>query len=168
MGPKRGVELSKVDPAELVKIDLEKLDQAWLAQPRLMAVFGDEMARAHAEMMGVDAELKRTLAEIKLLYRKHPPSGIKITESALQELVDSESSVRRLREQLVKCTERYERLRALVFALENRKSALENLVRLYNSEYFSMPVVKIEHEIQKHRVRNKLAEESRHDSKKKG
>ena len=143
---------------EIFEIELERLDEHWQQQPQLMAYWGDEAAKAKVQLERVKSDLQTAIAELKLAYRVNPPAGVKVTEAALDDLVNADEKIQRLKELVIQATEDYERKRAVVWALENRKTALENLVQLFGSEYFAMPRAKLYADIKKEKIRKILKE----------
>ena len=116
---------------EDMAVDPNMLDEEWLQHPQLYmkyvkasAFFKKKAAKAHEKVKIVRSELikesKGTAQEKEAYYRTHPKHI-----AAKEEFIEAE----------------YEASIAegAIFALAHRKSELENLVKLYMSEYFSTP-----------------------------
>lgn len=146
---------SRKETSELMDIDLNVLDREWLEQPKHMYQYGAALAdawkglreaKAYAEVQW--AELKRLAAKIDLDVRKHPDSyGLdKITEAVVANAVlTSVKYIRKQEEcfeadrQIASANHDVDILDAAVKALQDKRSSLENLVRLHGQNYFSTP-----------------------------
>ena len=129
---------------DLLKIDLLRLEEHWMEQPQLMWEYGEKLAEARYELDTAKANLEKTSSSIELLIRKAPEKfGIaKATEGAIRSLVVQQTEYQEAQERVFKAQKRYEKIKQFLAALEQRKQALENLVRLHGQQYFALPSVK--------------------------
>jgi len=124
-----------------VKIDPDALDVEWLRQSELMGIYGKHQAQTRNEMDNAKELIDVTKAKLDFAIRNDPEKyGLaKVTESAIQSAILLQEEYRENNEAYANA--RYENDVALsvVRAIEQKKTALENLVRLLQSSYFSGP-----------------------------
>jgi len=144
----------------ILEIDEYNLEREWTKQPKLFFRWAREAANARHVMDEIKAALEIVRAEVDSEVRSDPEGhGIdgKVTEKMVEAAVVQSSIYITAVRKLQKVKHRYDIVSALVLALEQRKSALEYLVRLRLSDYYSEPRVPKEHreeveEIQKDRA----------------
>jgi len=145
-----------------IKIDETALDVEWLNQPRLCLKYSQELAEAKKEVDQAKEKLDVIRADLDKEIRNNPKKfGMeKITEGAIQSNIvihdltlDSplcnfiQSNIvihdlfRTAETRLTEAKYKSEMIRAAVSAIEHRKDALENLVKLYGQQYFAGPKV---------------------------
>lgn len=132
-----------IDYESDVTIDETSLDVEWLEQPRLMLKYAREAAHARAEADKAKERLEVTRAELDRNIR-HDPDGYgigKITETVVQNTIVAEDAYRKAHEEFIDAQHEAEMARYAVRAMEQRKDALENLVRLHGQQYFAGPRV---------------------------
>lgn len=138
---------TEVQPSVL-EIDEFNLEREWTRQPKLYFLWARETAEARLAMDEAKADAELARAEADSAVRDDPVGhGIngKVTEKMVEAAVlQSAGHVGAVRK-LARAKHRYEIMSALVSALEQRKSALENLVRLYLANYYAEPRAR-EHE----------------------
>lgn len=118
-----------------LKINKNKLDREWIKQPQFYMQYAEQLAIADQEKQRAKEKLEIAKAETDQDIRGN--SVTKMTEAMVQaEIILQPKYQRTLSEYQKKCYE-YNIISAAVKAFEQRKSALENLVRLYLSGYFS-------------------------------
>ena len=129
-----------------IEIDGEALDQEWLGQSALYLKY----SRHYADMTKRMDESKQNLdiakAEADKRIRKNPENyGIdKITEAVVMNSILIEEGYKDAYDEYLSAKYEVDMARAAVSAFEQRKSALENLVRLFGQNYFSGPNVPYE------------------------
>ena len=126
-------------------IDVNNLDTELLMQPQLYAKYGEELAKTKTKMDKLKDKLELVRAELDTDIRKDPTlygleKGKKPTEAQIQSLILQQPEYKRALDRYYKVKEKYETLKVAVTAMEQRKSALENIVRLIALQYFSGPV----------------------------
>lgn len=126
--------------AELMRIDPDALDVEWVEQAGKFYHLAEELAetRRDMEVQEQDLELLEATRASKI-RRRASRAGVKITEGAIKEqLLQSEEMIK-ARSTLLSCKHEVEILTAAVRAMDVRKQALENLVRLQGQNYFAGP-----------------------------
>ena len=138
-----------------IQIDPDALDVAWLEQADLFYKYSEQLNRA----MSTKNELKLILeikkeevdkvkARLDLDIRKNPEAYdlTKISEAAVSsailvcsDYVEVQSEMNDLKQEFNEAQDEVNQLYSCVHAMEQRKVALENLVRLLNQQYFSTP-----------------------------
>lgn len=126
-----------------LKIDETALDVEWLNQPSLLAKYTKIAAQARLDMDTAKDYLDYKKAELDKNIRKNPDKyGVeKVTEGAIASAIVLDDEYKEAQEELNNCRYEYDMVRGMVEAFEQRKSALENLVKLFNSNYFAGPTV---------------------------
>lgn len=126
---------------EDVTIDPRALDVEWLEQPKLMLYYSQLLAQARKETDLAKENLDVTKARIDADVRRNPGKYTdgKLTETATVNLVTASDEVREAEREFIDAKENQAILQAAVNAIEAKKSALENLVRLLGQQYFAAP-----------------------------
>jgi len=124
-----------------ISIDGEALDQEWLNQPALFLKY----SRHYSDMTRRLDEAKQNLdiakAEADKRIRKNPEKyGLeKTTDSVVANAILIEEGYKDAYDEYLSAKYEVDMARSAVSAFEQRKSALENLVRLFGQQYFSGP-----------------------------
>jgi hypothetical protein len=124
---------------EDINIDESALDIEWLRQPYLMLEYGMYCADKRKEMDVYKEEIK--LVEAKLDKKIRESSERKMTESELNRMIAMQPEYQEAVKRYINAKYEYEIASAAVRALETKKSALENLVKLHGQQYFAGPKV---------------------------
>ena len=126
-----------------IEISPDSLDTEWLLQPQLMLKYGETVAEARrsVDYAKERSEIKR--AELDKDIRTYPEKyGIsKITESAIQGTIILDSEYTELNINFIESKYELEVLLAAIRAIEQKKTALENLVKLHGQMYFAGPKI---------------------------
>lgn len=127
---------------EEVKINQYKLDIEWRNQPNYVLKYNE--ARADAQLVVDQAKeaLDILIAEKDLEIRDG--SDKKPTETAISNLILLDPEVQQAKQKLLQDKHQLALLQAACSAFDNRRSALENLVKLFGMSYFSEPNADIE------------------------
>jgi len=130
-----------------LRIDESNLDLEWLEQPSLMMRYGMKSAEARQELDLAKENLNLVKAELDLAIRNNPESyGLnKVTEAALFAMIQQQDDYKTAYSRFVDATYQVNLLQVAIEAIQHRKSALENLVRLHGQQYFAGP--KIPHDL---------------------
>ena len=154
---------------EDLKIDILELDKEWAYQPRKLMQWSELLAEAKKSMRKIKTEIPVKEAEIELQIRKNPTAFTtieKITESVIKACVETHPEIVELNKKLTEAEYEVDLLDGAVKAFEQRKTALENEVKLLGQQYFSAPKVPKEvtqemiQNIEGEFVRRKLVEKS--------
>ena len=125
------------------QIDVNRLDEEWIRQPdlyRRYAVAAADAKQAHEE---VKNDLSVIRADVEQQVRRNPDEfGLsKVTEGAIKTAIDLHEKVREAEEAVIGARHDMDVMQAAVGALDHRKAALGDLVRLFLADYFSKPQV---------------------------
>lgn len=124
-----------------VKIDEQALDVEWLEQPRLMMRYARAAADAKKEMDHKKEQLEVKKAELDKDIRSDPQKyGLeKITETVVQNTITLQDEYQEASQAFVEAKHEYDIARYAVQSIQDRKEALENLVKLHGQQYFAGP-----------------------------
>ena len=128
---------------EDIRIDHTALDVEWVRQPELMGRYAKHAVEARRAFDDAKERLDVGKAKLEFSIRANPTAyGLeKITESAIQSVILQESVYGDLTRVFAEARYEHEVALAAVRAVDQRKSALENLVRLLGMSYFAGPQV---------------------------
>lgn len=134
------------DVREDIKLNLHELDLEWEKQPMLMEYYSKLYSQSMMELAVLKIDYEASSAERKLDFRlegeikkEGDDRKTKITEGALDDLVNSDEHLKVLKKNMAKKQYEVDTLKGVVEALRNKKSALEREVELYIAGYFSAP-----------------------------
>jgi len=132
----------KFDP----RIDKFALDEEWLNQPPFFHEYAEQLANAKRETEEAKNELELTKAELDLSIRKNPDAYDipKITEKVVENVVIVQREVQEAQQKVIQAKHKEDLLGAAVRTLEQRKTALENEVKLALADYYSTPQADLE------------------------
>lgn len=132
---------SELNYEQDVAIDSDALDLEWLQQPELMRKYAKHMAETKKELDDAKERLDVGKAKIETNIRANPDSFnlAKPTESAIQSALLLQPEYQKLAREYSEAKYEYEIAGAVVRAIDQRKTALENLVRLLGLSYFAGP-----------------------------
>jgi len=124
-----------------ISIDPSALDTEWIRQPALIFSYSEETAKAKKELDLLRERVDVCRAELSKKIRTEPESfGItKLTESVVESTVILQPEYQELMQKFIEKKFDVEVLSSAVKALDQKKSALENLVKLLSLSYFSSP-----------------------------
>ena len=124
-------------------IDPDGLDVEWLNQPARYMRYSELSAQARRDVDRAKAALDVVRATLDRDIRQHPDkfSLDKITESAVQSVLVVDPKYRTASDAVIQAQYEADLLNSAVRAFDQRKSALEGLVRLQGQGYFAAPSV---------------------------
>jgi len=133
----------EMDYEEFMDIDDQSLDVEWLEQPKKMVQMVQQAAFAKKQMDQAKDNVSFVRAELAKKIRVAPEKyGLdKVTETAISGVVDLEKEFRSAQNEFLEARFEYEVAKGSCDATEQRKSALENLVKLHGQQYFAGPRV---------------------------
>jgi len=151
--------MTKLDFESDIEIDETALDVEWLDQPRLMLRYCKHAADMRREVDLAKEALDVARAEADRAIRKSPSEyGIeKVTEASVQAAITTHKSYQEAVARHIEAKYEYEVALAAVRSFEQRKTALENLVRLHGASYFSGPSVPRDLSLEKQRAERRRA-----------
>lgn len=126
-----------------VTIDPDALDVEWLGQPGLIFKYSKKSAEAQQELSNAKEALELCKALLDKKIRTNPEKyGIeKITETVVANTIISQDDFKEVNQVYQEVQFEVNILRGVMDALNNKKSALENLVKLHGQNYFAGPSV---------------------------
>ena len=126
-----------------MRIDVDSLDVEWADQPTLMLRYTKIAAEARMALDRAKENLGIVKAEIDLTIRKDPEKYdiIKITESAIQSAIILDTDYGLVNEKCLQAAYEFDMAQGAVKAVDQRKQALENLVKLHGLQYFAGPKI---------------------------
>ena len=129
--------MSKYD----LSIDKHALDREWEEQPTRFHAAAVELADAREELEYAKAKLDIVHAEVYASLLRAPEEyGLtKTTEASLKQAIVCQPEYKAAHDDMVQAKHAADVLDAAVKALEQRKRALEKLVDLHLSDYYSAP-----------------------------
>ena len=119
------------------EINEHQLDREWVGQPALVHRYHLELADAQRTLATIKADVEVTKAELDKVIRE--TSEKKPTESAITNMVLTAPEYREAMAAMIDAKHACDVLQAACTALEHKKRALENLVRLHLSDYYGEP-----------------------------
>lgn len=124
-----------------IEIDQHNLDQEWLDQPRRFIKYASAQAQASFDVDKAKERLDVAKARADQDIRNNPQDyGIsKVTESLVSNLITENTEYQHALKEYHQAKYEFEMAKAAVSAFHQRREALENLVRLWSSSYFSEP-----------------------------
>lgn len=126
-----------------IMIDESALDVEWLDQPRLFLKYAKHLAECRRKLDIAKEELELVKAELDKDIRSNPDKYelSKITESVVQNTIVLQKRYIKAVQNLNDVKYEVDIALAAVRAFEQRKDALENLVKLHGQQYFAGPRV---------------------------
>ncbi len=124
-----------------IRIDPDALDVEWLRQAELMHKYTRHSAETKKEMDEAKERLEVGKARIEMEIRRNPANyGLeKVTEGAIQSTITLQKEHQELVQEFTNIKYENEVSLAAVRAIDQKKSSLENLVRLLGASYFAGP-----------------------------
>jgi hypothetical protein len=126
-----------------IEIDETALDVEWIEQPRLMAKYCQMKASAQKDLDYAKEHLDVVRARVDKMIRDDPDAfGLaKVTEGTVSAAILMHDDYRKANDEYIGAKYDYNIAEGVVRAFDQRKSALENLVRLHGQSYFAGPSV---------------------------
>ena len=124
-----------------VSIDETALDVEWLQQPNLMYKYAKHQAETKKAMEEAKERLDFLKAKLEMDIRANPGDyGLsKVTESAIASTVLLQPEYQEASKKYVEARYENDVAAAAVRAIDQKKTALENLVKLLSVSYFAGP-----------------------------
>lgn len=128
---------------EDVEINPEALDVEWVRQPRTFMQYAREAAKARDALDRAKEAHEVVRAEVSLDVRKNPGKYNleKVTEGSIESVLLLNEQCKEASDKLATARYEAEITSSAVRAMDMKKSALENLVRLHGQSYFAGPSV---------------------------
>lgn len=121
-------------------IDEMSLDKEWREQPSMYMKYANLAAEADAERKRAKELVESTHAELYLSYKREADEkGQKATEATINALIATSEPYKEVKEEAIQLEFKFNVLNNAVKSFEQRKSALENLVKLLIGGFYSEP-----------------------------
>lgn len=132
-----------MDYEQDLTIDESALDVEWLQQARLMMQYGRYCSECKLEMDKAKEHLEVTKAELDKDIRANPDSFdlTKITEGVVSNTIILQPEHQEALDAYLNAKYEFDMALNAVRAIDQKKAALENLVRLHGQQYFAGPSV---------------------------
>jgi len=132
------------DFKENIQIDKYSLDQEFEKHPMLYHEFAMDMIQAEDEKDRAKDQLELLRAELDVAIRNNPKAFQmeKVTEAAINSTIIQTERFKVAQDYYNSCVSNFKILKVAVESLNQKKTALENLVKLYLGEYYSKEVPK--------------------------
>jgi hypothetical protein len=126
-----------------MQIDEDALDVEWLEQPSLMVKYARHSAKARQDMDRAKEKLETVKADLDQKIRSNPDKFDlqKITEGAILSVIQLHDGYKDAMDKYIDAKYEADIAQLAVRAVDTKKAALENLVRLYGQQYFAGPSV---------------------------
>jgi len=122
------------------EVDRRALDEQWEQQPSVFLEYAERLAEANADVDRLKDKLDSLKARLDGEVRARLSASVaKVTEAMVTAAITNDAEVLAISEDLREARKEAAILKAEVQALDQRRSALENLVRLHGQEYFAVP-----------------------------
>jgi hypothetical protein len=123
-------------------IDEGGLDIEWLNQPSLMMKYSRELANAEREVSRMKEKLSVVRAELDRDIRLKPEKfniDSKVTEAVISNAILLQPKYSKASEELIDAQYEFMMMKGAVQAVQQRKDALQDLVKLHGQRYFAGP-----------------------------
>lgn len=133
--------MTEINYEEDIRIDCEALDVEWIYQPELMRRYTKYAAFTKQQLDAAKERMDVGKARIEMEIRKNPQEfGIdKATESAIQSTILLQEEYQTLSQNHINARYENDIANGAVRAMDQKKTALENLVKLLSASYFAAP-----------------------------
>lgn len=130
------------EESDLFDIDPNALDDEWIHQSRYYLEAATSLADARYRHEKAKSSLELVVAELDRDVRLHPDKyGVsKITEGTVEKTIILQKPYQKATTEVITAKHTMDIWAAKVHALEHKKSALENMVKLRLNEYYSEPI----------------------------
>jgi hypothetical protein len=120
-----------------VRVDKYSLDEEMEMNPSLIDNYGVRYADARTDQDRLEVQIKYLSAQKELGFRRNPPTDIKITESVIEALVNSDEELKALKDKLNKAKEDAYTYYSALESLRDKGLRLHDLMELFKTGYFS-------------------------------
>lgn len=133
----------ELDYSNDVSIDESALDVEWLRQPSLVRLYNQEVAERKRQLSKLNEQLAVLKAELTRKINTNPEKfGLsKTTVDIVNSTIVIQEEYQDLRNQIIECEYELEMAQGGSRAMDHKKTALENLVKLFGQNYFAGPAM---------------------------
>ncbi len=131
----------QLNPHDDIKIDEYNLQREWVRQSTIFAKYSEMLAGAKAELDSIENQIDIERAELYIEILQNPNNfGLsKTTEGAIAAAITKHPKIEALIKARNRARHKVDCISAYVKALNQKCSALENLVRLFLAGFYSEP-----------------------------
>ena len=124
-----------------IKIDENSLDVEWLQQPKLMLLYSQHSVKMEHRLDYAKNKLDIVKAQLDKEIRMTPSEFdiTKVTETVVQNTILTQPRYQDALAEYLEEQYEYNMSKVAIRAFDQKKSALENLVKLYGAQYFAGP-----------------------------
>lgn len=124
-----------------MRIDENILEVEWLEQPTLMFKYSKIASELKKKLDRCKDTLDLVKANLDTQIRSDPESfgATKLTEAVVTNTILKQEEYQEAQEDLIEVKYEHDLAMGAVYAINARKDALENLVKLYGMQYFAGP-----------------------------
>ena len=135
--------MSEHDYDKDLSINPLELDIEWIQQPRKYRYWSELLADAKRELDKAKAEIPIIHSKLLMQIRKNPEAFNieKVTEGTVEAAINIHTDYIAITNKVIDLKYNVDILFSAVNAFEQRKTALENLVKLLGQQYFAAPTV---------------------------
>ena len=119
------------------EIDKNHLEDESVTQPCMYGFYAMQLAEARNELDVAKSNLEATIARRSAYYYNNPVDGIKTTADGMKVMVGNDTEIQEAQDVVDKKQAVVNVLYAQVNTLEQRKSCLDNLVKLSLARYYN-------------------------------
>lgn len=134
----------EIDYVEDMKIDPDFLDAEFLRHPELAMKYGMLSAQANKEAKEAEERVKTLRSELVKNANEDPErylgKGIKATAPVVEAFYRNDEDYKEAKQEWIDAVYNADLLSQATYAIQARKTVLENLVRLVGLEYNSTPL----------------------------
>ena len=120
-------------------INKYKLDDECQKHPGIYYYYSEELAKLKSRLDHEKEKLSFMESELELSIRKDPPNSIKVTEQTIKAYINSDTNLKKQREEVNNIKKQIYHYETAVKVLEHKKIMIKNLVELFISRYYSEP-----------------------------
>lgn len=126
-----------------MEIQPDELDLEWLDQPKLMVKYTMKLAdaRMRKDLAKEEVDLIKATLDRKIREKPDRYHLEKITEAVVAATILTLDDYKDVMKKLIRANHEVNILSGVVSAVEQRKQALENMVRLFGQSYFAGPSI---------------------------
>ena len=132
---------SKTEQANIFDLNLNTLDRHWLEQAKLVFKYGNKLAEAKEALERAKSshEVKRAETMSDVINDPEKYGLKKTTADVIKSTIDVDPDVMMAQKIIQSSKYEVDICQVMMSALDNRKAALENLVKLHGQQYFATP-----------------------------
>jgi hypothetical protein len=135
------VQAAIIDEDNILEVDLLALEKEWARHPKLGRIWRKKLAKAQLRLDEAKDNHKLVTAKLGKDIRENPDQYDlnKVTDKAVEQYIPMQASYQESLDRINDCKYKVSMVESMVLALEDKRRALENEVKLYALQYFDVP-----------------------------